>query len=129
MGILFACMSVHHLCVWWPRRPEEAIGSPGTGVTDSCKPPSKLEIKSRFDPASALTTDPSLQPHYFHFLRESCVTQTGLKLVTFVSLPHECWGYRCAPQHPAWTKYFPETLMEERVWTETATERTENNRT
>lgn len=31
-----ACMSLHHMRVWYPQKPEEGVGSPGTGVTDSC---------------------------------------------------------------------------------------------
>lgn len=33
MNALLADMSVHHICAWFPRRSEEGVGSPGTGVT------------------------------------------------------------------------------------------------
>jgi hypothetical protein len=33
MSVLSACVSVHHMHAWCPQRPEEGIGSPGTGVT------------------------------------------------------------------------------------------------
>ena len=37
-------MPCQHVCMytvyaWYPQRPEEDIGSPGTGVTDGCEPP------------------------------------------------------------------------------------------
>lgn len=32
-------MSMHHMHACWPRRPEEDVGSVGTGVTDACGPP------------------------------------------------------------------------------------------
>lgn len=38
MSVLPSCMSMHLLCTWYPRRPEEGIGSPGAGVTDCCEP-------------------------------------------------------------------------------------------
>lgn len=37
IGILPTCMSVHHLHVWCPQRPEEGIGFPG--VLDNCELP------------------------------------------------------------------------------------------
>lgn len=39
MNILPLRMSVHYMSVWCPRRPEEGIGSPGTGVTDDWESP------------------------------------------------------------------------------------------
>lgn len=39
MGVLPACISVHHMCVWYPRRTKESVGSPRTGATDGCEPP------------------------------------------------------------------------------------------
>jgi hypothetical protein len=37
MGVLLACMSVHHVCAWCPQRAEEGVRSPETGVLDvSC---------------------------------------------------------------------------------------------
>jgi hypothetical protein len=61
-------MSVHHLCVW----PEEGVGSSGTGAIDCNRlytAKQVLEIKPRSSgrAASALTTEQSLQPHYFNF--------------------------------------------------------------
>jgi hypothetical protein len=35
MGVLLSCVSVH-LHAWYPRRLEEVIESPGTGVPESC---------------------------------------------------------------------------------------------
>ena len=32
---LASCVSVYHLCAWYPWRPEEGAVSLGTGVTDS----------------------------------------------------------------------------------------------
>lgn len=37
MGILPACISVHHRLAWCP--PEAGVASPGTGLTDGCEPP------------------------------------------------------------------------------------------
>lgn len=39
MNALSACMHVHPVCAWCPRKSEEAFGFPGTEVTDSCKSP------------------------------------------------------------------------------------------
>lgn len=30
--------SVHHMCAWYPLRPEEGVGLPGTGITEVYKP-------------------------------------------------------------------------------------------
>jgi hypothetical protein len=37
MCILFAYMSVYHMCAWGLKRSEEGIRSPGTGVKEGCK--------------------------------------------------------------------------------------------
>lgn len=38
MGILDVCMSVHQcMCVWFHKRPEKGVWSPGSGVTDGCE--------------------------------------------------------------------------------------------
>ena len=34
-----SCMSLYHLHLWCPQRPEEGFRSSGTGVTDNCEPP------------------------------------------------------------------------------------------
>lgn len=39
MNVLLACLSVHHMLSWCLRRPEEHVGSPGNGVTDSSEQP------------------------------------------------------------------------------------------
>lgn len=39
IGILFACMSVYHLCAESSWRPEEGNDFSGTEVTDNCKIP------------------------------------------------------------------------------------------
>jgi hypothetical protein len=36
---MHVCMYVYHMQVRCLLRPEEGIGGPGTGVTDSCEPP------------------------------------------------------------------------------------------
>jgi hypothetical protein len=38
LGVLLDCMSMHHVCVVF-MRPEESVGSPGTGGIDSCELP------------------------------------------------------------------------------------------
>ena len=37
MGVLPACMSVHHKHAWCLQRPEEPARTPGTGVSDGCE--------------------------------------------------------------------------------------------
>ena len=37
MGVLLPCMSMYCVLAWCWWRPEEAIRSPGTGVTDGCE--------------------------------------------------------------------------------------------
>lgn len=32
MGVLSRCMHAYYLCTWYLRRPEEGVGSCGTGV-------------------------------------------------------------------------------------------------
>ena len=32
-------VSVHHICAWYPWRPEEGGRCPGAGATDGCEPP------------------------------------------------------------------------------------------
>lgn len=39
LSVLPSYMSVHHVYTWCSRRPEEGIGSLGTGVTDGWEPP------------------------------------------------------------------------------------------
>lgn len=34
MGVLPASTSVYHVSAWWPQKPEEGIGSSGSGVSD-----------------------------------------------------------------------------------------------
>ena len=37
--VLSTCMSVHHVCAWCLKKPEDDVRTHGTGVTDSCEPP------------------------------------------------------------------------------------------
>ena len=37
MNALPECMSVYYLCIWYLWKPEDAIGFPGTRVTDVVK--------------------------------------------------------------------------------------------
>lgn len=39
MNGCFAGMCVYFMSAWCPKRPEEGIGFPGTGVKDDCEPP------------------------------------------------------------------------------------------
>ena len=39
MSVLPVYMYVHRIYAWYPRKPEEGVGFPGTGVKDSGKPP------------------------------------------------------------------------------------------
>jgi hypothetical protein len=38
MSVLPVCMCVHHICAWYPWRPE-GVRFLGPGVIDSCEPP------------------------------------------------------------------------------------------
>jgi hypothetical protein len=53
MSVLPACMYVHHKCVLCPRRPEEGIGSLGSGVMDGCE---KIKPESSQEHQVLLTT-------------------------------------------------------------------------
>ena len=60
----FICMYVGASCVC-PRRPEEGIRSPWTGVTDGCQLPRgcwELNLCLLEEQLVSLTTDPSLPP-------------------------------------------------------------------
>lgn len=35
MGVFPECISVSHLGIWFPQRPDERVGSPRTGVPDA----------------------------------------------------------------------------------------------
>lgn len=37
MSVMFAYKSVNHVCGWCPKRREEGVGFPGTGVPDGCQ--------------------------------------------------------------------------------------------
>ena len=37
VSVLPACISVQHVHAWCLQRPEEGVGSPRSGVNDSCK--------------------------------------------------------------------------------------------
>lgn len=39
MGVLLAFMSVHHVRVYWTKRPKEVIRPFGTGISDGCELP------------------------------------------------------------------------------------------
>lgn len=39
MSILTACVHGYHMCAQCPQRSEEAVGSPGAGVTEGGEPP------------------------------------------------------------------------------------------
>lgn len=42
MSALPSCMYVYYMYAWCPWKTEEDIRSPGTGVTDGCKPPCRF---------------------------------------------------------------------------------------
>ena len=55
------------MCVQYPQRPVEGIGSPGTGVIDGCEPLCgfwELNPDPLQEQLVPLTTEPSLQPQY-----------------------------------------------------------------
>lgn len=39
MNVLPLCVSVHHICAWYPQRSKEGTSSPGTGVIIGCETP------------------------------------------------------------------------------------------
>lgn len=55
---------VYHKCVWCPRRPEEGVVSPVSGVIDGCEPTCGCRI--------ILTAEPSLAPAV-NFLKSYCM--------------------------------------------------------
>ena len=68
LSVLPACVYVYHVSAWYLQKSEEGIKSPGTGVTDSCKPCGCWEPNvSSARAASALYTEPSLQLHHKGF--------------------------------------------------------------
>lgn len=50
MCVLPTCMSMQHMCVLCPQRPEEGVGSSGTGVTDGCVEPKCVCWNSNANP-------------------------------------------------------------------------------
>lgn len=65
MGILPAIMTVNHIRVWCPWRPEGGTGHPETRITDSCEPPWGCWVPNLGLPEEQpvlLTTQPSLYP-------------------------------------------------------------------
>jgi hypothetical protein len=63
---LYACLCNKHTCAWCPRRSEEGIVSPGTGVTASCEPLCdywKSNLDCLQEQPELLTIAPSLQPY------------------------------------------------------------------
>lgn len=38
LSVLLACISVQHVCVWFPQRSQQGIESPGTGILGSWEP-------------------------------------------------------------------------------------------
>lgn len=65
MGLLCTRMSVHHVSACIPQRPQEGIGSPGTGITEGCKMPcgcSESNLGLLEKQPVFLTAWPSLQP-------------------------------------------------------------------
>ena len=60
-GCLSACVSVYHVCAWFPKKLKGSTGYPGSGVTGDWVLGTKSGSSARA--ASALfTTEPSLQP-------------------------------------------------------------------
>ena len=62
MGILPACISVHHRLAWCP--PEAGVASPVTGLTDGCEPPNgswTLNLGPPEEEPVPFTPEPSLQ--------------------------------------------------------------------
>lgn len=68
MGILPACMSVHHMNAG-PQSPEEVMASSGTGVRESCGLPCaswELNLCPLEKQSTPLGTDSFLQPPYIN---------------------------------------------------------------
>jgi hypothetical protein len=66
---MYVCVPCGYKC---SQRPEEGVGSPRVGVTDSCKPPimgTHWEMNSGplEEQQTLLSTEPSLQPLLFEF--------------------------------------------------------------
>lgn len=64
-GVLPACTSVYHMKACSPRKPEEDVSSPGTGITDVCKLPCggwQLMLGLLEEKPVLLIVEPSLYP-------------------------------------------------------------------
>jgi E3 ubiquitin-protein ligase NEDD4 len=67
-------MSMHHIQEWYLQRPEEGLGSPGTGDVEDCEPPCgcwDLNSGPSEDQSVLLTAEPSLQPSLIFFFFET----------------------------------------------------------
>lgn len=70
ISILPECMSVHHMCAWYSRKPEKGVGSSGTRVLKSLWAVSwaalgvlRIEARSLKEQPVQLEAKPSFHPH------------------------------------------------------------------
>lgn len=80
MGAFSACVFLYHMCAWHPKKPEESIESPRTGVRDGCDLELGLEPESSQKAAVLLITESSRQ-HTPSFL--ILINITGLSWVCY----------------------------------------------
>jgi hypothetical protein len=65
MDILYARMSVYHVNIWCPQRPEKVVLVTETGVTYCCEPPCKcygFNLGLTEEQTALLASELSLQP-------------------------------------------------------------------
>jgi hypothetical protein len=73
---IFICKGVLPVCMQFLQRSEEGVTSPGTGVTDVCKPPCgcwELNLGPLEEQPVCLITDIPLQPHRYNFHFSACM--------------------------------------------------------
>lgn len=97
MGVLAACLSVHHMRSWYPGRPEEGVGSSGTGVNRLCweapcgrweSNPSSLKEQPALLTLHHLPSHSRPPPPFFVFETGShYVALAGLELAMQIRLP------------------------------------------
>lgn len=85
-GGMYVCMYVYHMCAWYLRKPEEGVGSLGTGVTGSFEPPCCCWELNPGPLLVLLSTKPSVQPPRFLLTQKGDLLKVNLLLMTPFSI-------------------------------------------
>lgn len=83
---MYVCMYVYHMCAWYLRKPEEGVGSLGTGVTGSFEPPCCCWELNPGPLLVLLSTKPSVQPPRFLLTQKGDLLKVNLLLMTPFSI-------------------------------------------